>query len=246
MGDRVPTGISGLDKMLGGGLLRGSVAVVKGAPGTGKSSFGIEFLARGIVDQSEVGLYVTFEEFGEQLYRDAASLGFDFEKFTADGKLKLLFPSPAIFLEMLQKPGGEFDKLMLENGVSRIVIDSVNNVMNALCPDDCRDFLYFFINGLRRHRATTMLVQEDHSLMGDCQMEAHGLCFMADTLIQLKYVEIKSALERAVFVVKQRATKHDNKIHSFKITDRGIVIGAPFDGKEGVLSGSPRDTTQCT
>ncbi len=241
MNERVPTGIIGLDKMLDGGLLQGSAAIIKGAPGSGKSSFGIEFIAKGITEHDEVGLYVTFEEFSEQLYRDAASLGFDFERFAADGKLKLLFVSPAIFIDMLQKPGGEFDKLMLDAGVKRIVVDSINNVIDAQCPEDCRDFMYSFVNGLRRHRATTILLQEDHSLMGDCAMETFGLCFMVDTLIQLKYIEIKSALERAILVIKQRATNHDNKIHSFKITGGGIVIGSPFAGKEALLSGTPHN-----
>ena len=235
MNDRVPTGIAGLDKMLDGGLLAGSAAIIKGAPGSGKSSFGIEYIAKGITEHDEVGLYVTFEEFSEQLYRDAASLGFDFEALAADGSLKLLFVSPAIFIDMLQKPGGEFDQLMLNSGVKRIVVDSINNVIESLCPDDCRDFMYSFVNGLRRHRATTLLLQEDHSLMGECQMETFGLCYMVDTLIQLKYVEIKSALERAIIVIKQRATNHDNKIHSFKITSGGIQIGGPFTGKEAIL-----------
>lgn len=243
MNARISTGIPGLDSMLGGGLFTGSIAIVKGAPGTGKSSFGIQYLAKGI-EQGEVGLYVSFEEFSQQLFRDAKSLGFDFEGFEKSGQLKFLFSSPQVFIEQLREPGGEFDRLMLDSGVTRIVIDSINNVIDALKDYESRDFLYGFINGLRRHRATTILLQEDSNLLGDSHMEAHGLSYMADTLIQLRYIEMKSALERAILVVKQRATHNDNAIHRYSITDHGIVIAKPFTGKEGLLSGTPRDVAK--
>lgn len=243
MSARISTGITGLDKMLAGGLFAGSIAIVKGAPGTGKSSFGMQYLADGI-KHGEIGLYVSFEEFSQQLFRDAASLGFDFADYEKTGKLKFLFSSPQLFIRQLREPGGEFDRLMLDKGVTRIVIDSINNVIDALKPEDSRDFLYGFINGLRRHRATTLLLQEDTNLLGDANMEAHGLSYMADTLIQLRYIEIKSALERAIIVIKQRATKHDNAIHKYAITSQGIVIDKPFTGKEGLLSGTPREVAK--
>lgn len=240
MSERISTGIPGLDKMMGGGLFAGSVTIVKGAPGTGKSSFGIQYLASGI-EHGEAGLYVSFEEFSQQLFRDAASLGFDFTSYENSGKLKFLFSSPQLFIEQLREPGGEFDRLMLDSGVTRIVIDSINNVIDALRPEDSRDFLYGFINGLRRHKATTLLLQEDTALLGDCHIETHGLSYMADTLIQLRYIEIKSALDRAIVVIKQRATHHDNSIHHYTITGKGIDIDKPFTGKEGLLSGTPRN-----
>ncbi len=241
---RVATGINGLDDMLGGGLLAGTVAIVKGAPGTGKSVFGIEYLARGIERFEETGLYITFEEFSEQLFRDAASLGFDFQKHEKSKKLKILFSSPQTFVEQLYKPGGMFDLLVLEQGVNRIVVDSITMILDTLNPKDARDFLYKFVNGLRRHRATSLVIQEETSLLGDGQLAEDGLSYMVDTLINLRYVEIRSAIERAVMIVKQRATDNDNMIHHFKITNKGIVIGQPFKDKEGLLSGTPRDTAK--
>jgi circadian clock protein KaiC len=239
--ERIETGIDGLDAMLGGGLYPGTVTIVKGAPGTGKSSFGIEFLANGIEKYGEAGLYVTFEEFSDQIYRDATSLGFDFKKHEESGQLKFLFSSPEIFARQLTEPGGDFDRILLEGNVQRIVVDSINNVMEALKPADLRTFLYSFVNGLRRHRATVLIMQEDAQLLGDGQIEESGLAYIVDSLIQLRYIEIKSALERAIVVVKQRATKHDNQIRRFDITDHGIIINLPFKGQEGLLSGSPRE-----
>ncbi|MFA5866446.1 MAG: ATPase domain-containing protein [Actinomycetota bacterium] len=241
METRLETGIKGLDAMLGGGLYAGTVTIVRGAPGTGKTSFGIEFLANGIEKYNETGLYVTFEEFSEQIFRDAASLGFDFRKYQESGQLKFLFSSPRVFAKQLQEPGGEFDRLLLEGNVKRIVVDSINNVIEDMKPKDTREFLYSFINGLRRHRTTAIILQEDTQLLGDGCVEESGLSYIVDSLIQLRFIEIKSALQRAIVVIKQRATKNDNQIRKFEITDRGIVIEMPFKGKEGLMSGSPRD-----
>lgn len=128
MEERVKTGIKGLDKMLQGGLYRGTITVVKGAPGAGKSCFAIEFLGRGIKEFAEAGLYVTFEHFPEQLYRDASSIGFNFKKYEQDGRLKILFVTPHVFISQLQKPGGEFDRLMVKGNIQRIVVDSINHL----------------------------------------------------------------------------------------------------------------------
>ena len=241
MNTRVKTGIAGFDQMLGGGLNPGSVAIIKGAPGAGKTCFGIEFLARGVEKFNEKGLYVTFEEFSEQIYRDAASLGFGFQALKDSGQIFLLFISPEVFVNQLTAPGGEFDQLILKNDIKRIVVDSISIVLDVLKPANGRDFVYSFVNGLRRHRTTSLLTKEDASLFGDTTFRSEGLSFISDTLVQLKYVEIASTLERAIVVIKHRATKHDNRIHSFTITDHGVVIGKPFAGKEGILSGSPRD-----
>ena len=72
--ERAPTGIEKLDEMMEGGPLRGSVTLVIGAPGTGKTCLGLEFIAHG-VEVGEPGLIVTFEHFPKKLLRDAASLG---------------------------------------------------------------------------------------------------------------------------------------------------------------------------
>ncbi|MCK4315446.1 MAG: hypothetical protein KAX24_06720, partial [Anaerolineae bacterium] len=68
---RVPTGIKGLDEMLDGGLLPGSMVLVRGAPGTGKTSLALQFLIHGAAKHNEPGLLISFEEFPSSLYRDA-------------------------------------------------------------------------------------------------------------------------------------------------------------------------------
>ena len=74
--ERVITGIPNLDEMLGGGFIPQSAILLRGAPGTGKTTFGLQYLLEG-VRRGEAGLFISFEEFPQSLYRDAASLGWD-------------------------------------------------------------------------------------------------------------------------------------------------------------------------
>ena len=76
--ERVKTGISGLDEMLGGGFLSKTANLVEGAPGTGKTTLGMQFIYNGITRYKEPGLILTFEEFPKQYYYDAAAFGWDF------------------------------------------------------------------------------------------------------------------------------------------------------------------------
>ena len=78
--DRVQTGIKGLDEMLSGGFLPQTANLVEGAPGTGKTTVGMQFIFDGISRFDEPGLIITFEEFPQQYYPDAAAFGWDFEQ----------------------------------------------------------------------------------------------------------------------------------------------------------------------
>src|SRR5687768_14818261 len=88
---RLPTGISGLDTILGGGFVRGNSILLRGTPGSGKSALGMHLLASGALNSDEPGIIVSFEQFTEHLYRDALSFGWDFRALEAQGRLKVIF-----------------------------------------------------------------------------------------------------------------------------------------------------------
>jgi circadian clock protein KaiC len=237
---RVPTGISGLDEMLGGGLLFNSVAVIKGAPGTGKSCVGMEYIARGILEYDEPGLIITFEEFPRQLYRDAISIGFDLRAYEREDKLRTIFTTPAVFLREIQQPGGIFDRTIEEISAKRVFVDSMTQLERITQePVQLRELIYTFLNGLLRYDITALVTQEDAFITGNMSVAEAGLSYIVDTIIQLRYVEISSSIERALFVLKHRASDHDKSIRRMLITPGGIEIKAVFEGREGILSGNP-------
>lgn len=241
MRERTSTGIAKLDSMMEGGPFRGSVTLVVGAPGTGKTCLGLEFIAHGVLELEEPGLIVTFEHFPKKLLRDAASLGFDLKEMERTGMLRILFISPEIFFEQAQAPGGLLDTMVQELGAKRILIDSISHLERlASDPVKLREVAFTFINALLRHGLTAMVTQEDPDITGDMAAAQYGISYLVDTVIILRYVELDSSISKALLVLKQRASAHDKSIREFHITENGIVIGKPFADREGVLSGLPR------
>jgi circadian clock protein KaiC len=240
LGERAPTGNKRLDSMMEGGPLRGSVTLVVGAPGTGKTCLGLEFIYRG-VEMGEPGLIVTFEHFPKKLLRDAASLGFDLQEMERNGMLRILFTSPEIFFEQAQTPGGLLDTMVQELGAKRILIDSISHLERlASDPVKLREVAFTFINALLRHGLTAVVTQEDPDITGDMTAAQYGISYLVDAVVILRYVELDSSISRAILVLKQRASSHDKSIREFRVTEQGIVIGEPFADREGVLSGLPR------
>jgi len=238
--ERASSGNAQLDEMMEGGPLRGSVSLVIGAPGTGKTCLGLEFIAHG-VKMGEPGLIVTFEHFPKKLLRDAASLGYDLQEMEKNGMLRILFTSPEIFFEQAQIPGGLLDTMVQELGAKRILIDSISHLERlAKDPVKLREVAFTFINALLRHGLTAIVTQEDPDITGDMTAAQYGISYLVDAVIILRYVELDSSISRAILVLKQRASSHDKAIREFRITEKGLLVGDPFADREGVLSGLAR------
>src|SRR5690349_15528892 len=86
---KTPTGIDGLDEVTGGGFPRGRATLVCGSAGCGKTLFGIQFLAKGITEFKEPGVFMSFEETKSDLSQNVKSLGIDLDKLIAEKKLRL-------------------------------------------------------------------------------------------------------------------------------------------------------------
>ncbi len=234
--ERVSTGITKLDDMLRGGLLPGSTTLVRGAPGTGKTSLALQFLVHG-ANMGEPGLLISFEEFPASLYRDAYSLGWDLEALERSKTLHLLFTSPEVFVASLASPESHLNSLIQEMDIHRIVLDSVSH-FNRLTsdPHELRHLYVQAANGLRREGITSVLLGEEGK--GEAtRADRGGLSFVVDTIILLRYVEVESAIQRAIVVLKMRGSDHAKEIRRYEIKKGGIVIGDAFERREGLLYG---------
>lgn len=237
---RVATGVDELDKMTGGGLFEKSTTLVAGAPGTGKTTLGVQFIVAG-AENNEPGIIVTFEEFPEVYYRDSLNYGWDLKEFEEQGKLKIMFTSPSIFKTELEREMGVIDKTVIELGAKRILIDPITHFHYVTQePSSLRGIYNSLVNGLRRAGLTSILTCETSSLFGGLVSVGERMPFVVDNIISLKYVEIDGEVKRALVVVKTRGSSHARDIREFTVTDKGIKIDQPFKGYEGLLSSSPR------
>ena len=239
--ERVKIGVPGLDEMLHGGFLRQTANLVEGAPGTGKTTLGMQFIYHGIVSHGEPGLILTFEQFPKQYYRDAANLGWDFSRLEQEQKLRVVMSSPEVTLAELERVGGRVERLVQDIGVRRVLVDTLSHFERMTeDPPRLRAIIHGFINALKREGLTAILTRESPALLGEGESADDALGFVVDSYVLLRYVEIDSALRKALLVLKMRGSNHDKGIRQYEITSRGVELRAPFEGREGILSGSPR------
>jgi circadian clock protein KaiC len=154
--ERSPFGIEALDKMIGGGVVKGSATVVEGAPGTGKTTLGMQFIVNGIEKFQEPGLILTFEEFPSQYYHDALNFGWDLKKYEEQGMLKIIFSDPSTVASEVEELGGGLETLIDEMGIKRCLVDSLTHFEYAAEEsDDLREMEYDFITSLKREGITS-------------------------------------------------------------------------------------------
>jgi circadian clock protein KaiC len=239
--NRVKTGIKGLDEMLSGGFLVETANLVEGAPGTGKTTLGMQFIYNGITQFNEPGLIMTFEEFPQQYYRDAEALGWNFRGLEQSDKLRVIMTSPEVGKADLESVGGRIEAMAREIGARRILIDSLSHFERLSDdPVELRNVIYSFINALKREGLTSVLTRESPALIGESDSAEEDVAFVADSYIMLRYVEIESAIRKALLVLKLRGSDHAKDIRQFEITSGGIEVRSKFEGREGIMSGSPR------
>jgi len=238
--DRVKTGIKGLDEMLSGGFLAETANLVEGAPGTGKSTLGMQFIYNGIAQFNEPGLILTFEEFPQQYYRDAESFGWNFRGLEQSDKLRVIMTSPEVGKSDLERVGGRIEAMAHEIGARRILVDSLSHFERLTDdPVELRSILYSFINALKREGLTSVLTRESQALIGENASAEEEVAFVTDSYVMLRYVEIESAVRKALLVLKLRGSDHAKDIRQFEVTSGGIEVRSKFEGREGILSGSP-------
>ena len=238
--ERVSTGISGLDEMLGGGFLRETANLVEGAPGTGKTTLGMQFIYHGIVHANEPGLIITFEEFPKQYYYDAVGFGWDFKELEKKGLLKVVMTSPEVSHLDIESVGGMIESHIDEMGARRVVVDSVSHFARLTQdPVELRSLEFKFINALKRERLTSLLTRESPVLLGESVQDS-SIGFIVDSYVVLRYVEIESAIRKALLVLKMRGSDHAKDIRQYDITTTGFEVQSKFEGQEGILSGNPR------
>ena len=223
---RVPTGISGLDNLLYGGFLEGDAVLVAGAPGTGKSTLGMQYLYEGIMRYDEPGLFITFEEFPQQIYRDALNFGWDFRSLEEDDKLKVLGTSHDLLYQDIKRHEGLFPKMFREIGAKRVVVDSITHFMRmANDQGELREIIYSLINALKREGLTPLLLRElvEGEVLGTVPEE-----YTADTVLHLTMERINGQRMRFVEILKSRGSRHVPAKSLFFIHDQGIQVVPPF------------------
>jgi len=231
-------GIEELDRLLGGGLIKGDAILLAGSAGSGKTTLGLQFIVNGI-GSGEPGIYVTFEELPDQLYRDAANFGWDLRELERTGKLRVICTSPKLLLDP-DVANAILGRVIREINAKRIVFDSLSHLAMFTDESSLRMQAYGLVMLLKRNRMTSMMIWEISQVIGaSFSVTDLGLSFLLDGIILLRPVEIDASLRRAFVILKMRGTKHDRSLREYEITEAGFTAGSSLSEYSGILSGTP-------
>jgi len=238
--DRCPTGIVGFDKICQGGFVRNSDNLIVGGPGSGKSTFLLQFLWNGVTRFNENGLYCSFEPDIVDTLSDAKSYGWDFSKLSAEGKIKFMRFAPQTTIEELK---AELTKMIAQNNIKRICFDPISVLALSLSDQGkIRQTIFDLSSLMKRMKVTTVFV--DESLEGDMGTANSGdwtktdiLRFLSDSVTVFYESGVAGIGDRAVRIAKMRRTAHERKAVGMKIGDRGIEV-AMDDGVVGKVETS--------
>jgi circadian clock protein KaiC len=224
-----PSGIDGLDELIGGGFPRSGLIVLAGNPGTGKTIFSAQFLYRGAVEHGERGVYVSFAEDKEQFYRNMKGFGFDFERLEKEGLfsfLDMLTVREAGISPVLELMIGKVAEL----GVKRLVIDSFSAMAQAFKePHDARIVLHTILGRVARSMGcTTLLIIEIPH--GESKIGLGIEEFVADGIIVLKRGFLDRRPFRELEILKMRGSPTPEVQAVFTLKD-GFRVFTPFKPK---------------
>ncbi len=222
-GERVPTGIPGLDEVMAGGFEKGSYNLIAGGAGSGKSIFAMQFLVTGIEKFNEPGIFVTFEEKKENVYKHMLEFGWDLDKYEKSGKFEFVEYTPEQVKKMLEEGGGLIESLINKIKAKRIVIDSIT-AFGLLFKDELgrRQAILSLIDLMRRWNATALLTAEFEPNVE--KPSSASIEFEVDSIILLYYPREGDTRKRALEILKMRGTEHSKKIFPLRIGKNGVTI----------------------
>jgi circadian clock protein KaiC len=236
LGEKTKSGSTELDALLGGGLPRGTSALLIGGAGVGKSSVAITF-AVAAAERGENASIFAFDEGLGTLYARAAGLGIPLQAHVDAGRIHIQQIDPA------EMSPGEFTHVVrrsVEQKNARVlIIDSLNGYLNAM-PDERFLVLQMheLLSYLNQLGVVTIVVLAQHGLMGPMQSPV-DMSYLSDTVIMLRYFEAGGRVRRAISVVKNRSGIHEDTIREFQLTAEGIRAGPPLTDFSGIFGGTP-------
>jgi circadian clock protein KaiC len=236
----VESGVPELDRILCGGLERGTTTLVMGPAGTGKSALAAQYAAAAAA-RGENSLFLIFEESRETLFARTRALGIPLPEHVDAGRVHLLPVNP------VEITPGEFTQIVREAVEAQqariVVIDSLNGYFNAMPEEKLLELqLHELFRYLRQLGVTVILTMAQHGLLGTLMPGPIDLSYLADTLVLLRYFEARGRIHKALSIPKKRAGRHESTIRELAMDGSGLRVGPPLTAFRGVLTGLPEYT----
>ena len=238
--DQLPFGVPELDKLLHGGLERGTTTIVTGASGVGKTTLGLQFMKEG-ASRGERSVVFTFEERVETLLQRCRNVNIPVDDMVRGGKLEVMA------VEALRFTPDEFANIVRnsveQGGATTVMIDSVRGYQLSVKGQDLISHVHALCKYLQNMGVTTLLINELESI-ADFTVTELGISYLSDNIIFLRYLERALAdrveLRKSIGVLKKRLSDFDKDLREFSITSDGVRIEDTLMNVRGILSQMPQ------
>lgn len=234
--ERIPSGVDGLDELLGGGYTRGTANIVAGMPGTYKTTLGAQFAAAG-ANAGEPSLIVTLNEQPAFLAKIMEQKGVALQQGLTSGALRIVhhFPHEVYAEELL----AVLEQEIAANGTRRLVIDSVNDLESCVAePEAARDMLRTFLALCAARGVTSLFTQKLDHFTGNAPLTDIRHAAMFDGIVYVSSVEIESSVHKVISVLKMRGADYATDLREIGCGDKGLYVLDKFVGLSGILAGN--------
>jgi len=231
--EKISTGLEELDKLMNGGVERGTVTIISGPSGVGKSVLSMR-MAYEMTKEGKSAIY-TFDEDIETVIKRGEGIGIPVKRLVEEERLILRQ------IEPLKYTPEEFAELALRDAEQTgfVVIDSLNGFELSIAGEDLRQHLHALCRILTSKGVTVIITNEVEALAGEAKITGKEVSYLADNIILLRYFEAEGELRRCIGILKMRVSDFEKTLREFKITPEGIKIGEPLKKMRGLLTGVP-------
>lgn len=234
--DVIGSGIPDLDELLQGGIERGTVTILTGPSGVGKTTLGLQFM-REAAGRGERSVIYSFEEDATLMLARCDGVSIPARKMVENGTLQIRKVEP------LQYSQDEFASIVRDdvekNKTKVVMLDSTAGFTLSLRGEDLQSRLHALTKYLQNAGVAVIIVNEVNSVTGDFKITEAGISYLADNVVFLRFLEVRGEMRKAIGVLKKRLGNFEKTLREFEITRYGIKIGKPLTGLRGILSGSP-------
>ncbi len=234
----ISTGVAQLDRIMGGGFPHHSTALLVGPPGIGKTTLGLHFLSE--CNRDNPGLFFGFYETPAAICDKAKVLGLPLEHLIAEGHVEIVWQptTEGLLDETCDRLVAALDR----RGVQRLFIDGLQG-FDRLAPERERlGHIFSAFSSEFRGRGISTLFTAEADLIGPVLglpfsgLSLRGVSCIAEIILVMRYVELRSQLHRMISVLKVRDADINCALHSFTISRNGIVIEPDSTAAEEILA----------
>jgi len=240
--EKIRSGIPELDEMLHGGLERGTITIISGPSGVGKTTVGLQFMKEA-AGRGERSVVYTFDENLQTMIARSEGVSIPARAMIERETLSIVQVEPLVYTadELADMVRREVE----QRNARILMIDSTAGYRLSLRGEDPVSHLHALCRYLGNMGVTTILVTEIESVTGEFRITDLQISYLADNVIFLRYLEVEGHLAKVIGVLKKRTSDFEKHLRELEITPYGIKVGAPMTGLRGILLGisqNARDT----